>query len=215
MRKRQPSFTESLITSALEPYHLHLTHDLLGQISAYADLLMSWNQKISLTSLHDPAEIIKIHFGESLFAANSLPIDEGRLADVGSGAGFPGLGLRLYCPKLHLVLIEANSKKAAFLSEVVRRLHVDHAQVFRGRTEDYPEHAGQFDFITARAVGHFGELLDWANRALAAQGRVLLWVGAAGTRQILREPGWIWEDPVLLPESRGRYILCGRRFSTC
>lgn len=212
--ERQSPFTESLIRSALEPYHVHLTQSLVGQISAYADLLVSWNQKISLTSLRDPAEILKILFGESLLAAHLLPIDEGRLADVGSGAGFPGLALRLYRPKLDLVLIEANSKKAVFLSEIVRRLHIDHALVFPGRTEDYSKPAGQFDFITARAVGHFGELLDWTNMALAPQGRVLLWVGAAGTKEVLREPGWVWEDPLLLPESRGRYILSGRRSLT-
>lgn len=213
MAQRQSSFSETLMRSALEPYEVQLTRELAAQISAYADLLIAWNRKISLTSLHDPIEILKVHFGESLFAAHLLHLEEGRLADVGSGAGFPGLVLKVSCPKLHVTLLEANSKKATFLSEVVRKLGIDGVCVFCGRMETYPQREGQFDFITSRAVGHFEELLHWASTMLSNRGVVVLWAGDAGIQKIRREPGWSWEKPVLLPESRQRYVLVGRRSS--
>ncbi|MFY9530419.1 MAG: 16S rRNA (guanine(527)-N(7))-methyltransferase RsmG [Candidatus Acidiferrales bacterium] len=210
MAQRRSSFSETLIRSALEPYEVQLTRELAAHISAYAELLSAWNRKISLTSLHDPIEILKVHFGESLFAAHLLQLEEGRLADVGSGAGFPGLVLKVYRPKLHLTLIEANSKKAAFLSEVVRKLGIGSVRVFCGRMETYPEREGQFDFITCRAVGRFEELLYWASKTLATQGAVVLWAGDSGIQKIRREPGWSWEDPARLPESGQRYVLIGR-----
>jgi 16S rRNA (guanine527-N7)-methyltransferase len=210
MAQRQSSFCETLIRSALEPYEVQLTRELAAQISAYAELLIAWTRKISLTSLRDPIEILKVHFGESLFAAHLLQLEEGRLADVGSGAGFPGLVLKVARPRLHLTLIEANSKKATFLSEVVRKLGIDGVRVFCGRMETYPEREGQFDFITSRAVGHFEKLLHWASTMLSTRGTVVLWAGDSGIQKVRREPGWSWENSVLLPKSRQRYVLVGR-----
>ena len=90
-------------------------------------------RRFSLTTVTDPLEIIRFHFGESLFAAKSLPITKGRLADVGSGAGFPGLPIRMISPNVDLLLIEPNLKKVAFLAEVIRSLDLNRTEVFRGR----------------------------------------------------------------------------------
>src|SRR5689334_6164175 len=102
----------------LTPYYPMYSVHLGDRIRAYIALLSEWNRKISLTAVTDPIEIVKFHFGESLFAAYTLEIGDGRLADVGSGAGFPGIPIALAVPCVQVTLIEANAKKAAFLYEV-------------------------------------------------------------------------------------------------
>ena len=92
---------------------------------------------MSLTTVTNPNEILKFHFGESLFAAPAAQISDGRLADVGSGAGFPGLAIRILVEPLEVMLIESNTKKAAFLSEVSRELCLKDVEVFRGRMENF------------------------------------------------------------------------------
>jgi 16S rRNA G527 N7-methylase RsmG len=127
----------SEIRDLLTPYAVTLDDPVIEQIQTYLSLLLVWNKKISLTALEDPREIIQMHFGESFAAINLGPIS-GRLADVGTGAGFPGLPLKLISPSIHVTLIEPNQKKCAFLHELVRNLKLTDVEIFRGRFEDYP-----------------------------------------------------------------------------
>jgi 16S rRNA (guanine527-N7)-methyltransferase len=178
------------------------------KIQLYIGLLLAWNKKISLTKYVDPIEIIKFHFGESLFVLNSLQLAEGTLADVGSGAGFPGLPIALLSSSLDVSLIEANGKKAAFLSEVVRRLGLRNVKVLNTRMEDAK--ASPFlDFVTVRAVAQTEELFGWAKRSLAKGGKLVLWVGDEGTKNSCQIKGWQWAAPVLIPGSQKRYIVVG------
>lgn len=113
----------------------------LEQLHTYLELLLRWNARINLTAVRDPEQMVTRHFGESLFAARVLLEDRRchalTLADVGSGAGFPGIPLKLFAPELELTLIESQGKKATFLREVLRALHLERAQVFGGRAEDW------------------------------------------------------------------------------
>src|SRR5271156_5159350 len=113
------------IQADLEPYGIEASSDLCTSIQRYIALLLQWSKRISLTTVTDPVKIVRFHFGESLFAASAVPIRGGRLADVGSGAGFPGLALRLAVADLSAALIESNVNKATFLSEIVRDLKLD------------------------------------------------------------------------------------------
>src|SRR5580658_5381889 len=99
----------------------------LQHISTYIDLLLRWNARVNLTAVRDPEEIVTRHFGESLFAARHLFPQQGAasseyLIDLGSGAGFPGLPMKVWRPNLRLTLIEATQKKCTFLQEAVRKL---------------------------------------------------------------------------------------------
>ena len=152
-------------------------------ISTYIDLLLRWNARINLTAIREPEEIVTRHFGESLFAARHLfparsapgqapepAISEvGKSStsaiDVGSGAGFPGLPIKIWAPQIHLTLIESNQKKATFLREVVRTLTLTNINVFPGRAENYP--GPPADVVTLRAVEQFDTALPVATRLVA------------------------------------------------
>ena len=201
--------SDALLRQLLAPYGVALTAGQVHQIQRYISLLVQWNQKVNLTSITEFRQIIELHFGESIFAAHVAPIERGRLADAGSGAGFPGLALKIACPELRVVLIEANSKKAAFLAEVKRRLELEHVEILRSRYEELSVPAGFADYVSARAVGGFPGLLRWARGVLAPRGKLLLWLGADDSRRISRTSGWIWREPVAIPNSSNRVLLVG------
>jgi 16S rRNA (guanine527-N7)-methyltransferase len=199
-------FDEQII-AGLTPYGITPDRRLRGQIRDYVSLLLLWNHKVSLTTIAKPEDIIRFHFGESFFIAKSLTLENGRLADVGSGAGFPGIPMAMLFRGLQVTLIEANAKKAAFLSEVIRKLALPNACVVRARMRDVE--LGGFDFITARALGPYEELLEWAIRSLSGSGKLILWLGEDDAARISQERGWSWQDPVRIPGSRRRVILIG------
>lgn len=198
------------ICEALAPFAITPNEDQVARIREYVLLLLKWNRSVSLTSVTDPVEIVGRHFGESMFAAKLLPVENCRLADVGTGAGFPGLALKIACPSTHLTLIESNKKKCAFLSEAVRALGLTDVEVRAERFEEIRPEAFQVNIITCRAVGEFKQLLRWSAKALARRGHLLLWVGSEDSTRIARTPGWTWQPAVRIPESQRRFILIGR-----
>src|SRR5437868_14660211 len=110
----------AVIRRAIEEFQLPAYDDQVLQIQRYIKILLAWNDKVNLTAIRDPLEILYRHFCESMFAGISVPIESGRLADAGTGAGFPGLPLKILRPGLQVFLIESNLKKATFLAEVIR-----------------------------------------------------------------------------------------------
>jgi len=206
-----PSLTVKEIASRLAPFCARLSDDALMAVSKYIDLLRLWNHKVSLTTIEEPLEIVARHFGESIFIGNLVNFSYGRLADVGSGAGFPGLPLKIAFPELEIFLIEPNIKKCAFLTEVMTELNLRGVQIIRKQYANIGSEIGKFDFICSRAIGNYKNLLRWARGRLDLGGRVILSVGLEDSIQMSREEGWIWETPIRLPESRKRMIVVGRR----
>src|SRR5271154_282753 len=121
--------SDSMISKGLAIYGFTPDPEFCAGLRSYVSLLLKWNRTISLTTVIDPIEILKFHFGESLFAASLIPNQESRLADGGSGAGFPGFPLAMAFPSLHAAMIESNKKKCAFLSEVSRAVGRKNADV--------------------------------------------------------------------------------------
>jgi len=150
-----------------------------------------------------------LHFGESFWATKLADFGKSRLADVGSGAGFPGLALKLLYPDSHVTLIESNAKKAAFLAEVTRTLELKDVEIFRGRAEAWVPDGRHFDFMTARAVGNFPALLDWGASYLSPGGRAVLWVGLDAMPHLHVDNRWSWQEPSLIPGSQQRYVVVG------
>jgi len=172
---------------------------------------------MSLTAITDPVEIIRFHFGGSIFALTEGAISDGRLADVGSGAGFPGLPIRLACPSIDLTMIESNIRRCTFLREVSRKLRVDgDVRVLNSRIEDLPPPSPsedeRFNFISVRAVGDFDVLMDFARKFLAEKGRLVLWIGQEDAETLAEAHSvlWKWSDPILIPNSSRRNLLSGQ-----
>lgn len=197
------------IKSSLVAYRVLADDALCERINTYIRLLLKWNQKISLTTVTNPAEILRFHFGESLFATSVVQIEESRLADVGSGAGFPGLALRLLAEFNQLTLIDSNAKKAAFLAEVSRELNFKNVDIFRGRMEEFASRQTGIDLITARALGQHDQLLEWSHSHLNSSGKIVLWLGEEDVSKILQNSAWTWYAPVKIPNSERRFILSG------
>jgi 16S rRNA (guanine527-N7)-methyltransferase len=196
------------ISELLRPYQVDASPALCQQIILYVDVLLQWNQKISLTTVVDPEEIVRFHFGESFWGAVVAGRPEGRLADLGSGAGFPGIALKLLIPALSIDLIESNAKKAAFLAEVCRRLGLQGVRITKTRFEDFVE-AVKFSIVTSRALGSFEETLKWSETNLETGGRLLLWVNSEDAEQISRSPVFSWRPPVPIPSTKNRCIIAG------
>src|ERR1700747_1992615 len=110
------------IHRALAEFRLSVNDKQVQCIQQYMAMLLKWNDAVNLTAIRDPLEILYRHFCESMFAASVVSLDNGRLGDVGSGGGFPGLPLKIARPGLDIVLVESNVKKATFLAEAVREL---------------------------------------------------------------------------------------------
>ena len=206
----QIPLTEEQITCSLSPFRVQPSNEQILKIREYIRLLLKWNQSVSLTSIVDPTEILARHFGESMYACSLMPVENSRLADVGSGAGFPGLAMKIICPGLHVILIESNKKKCAFLSEIVRALDLTGVEVLPMRFEEMRVASGFAEIIAARALGGFPDLLRWAKTALAPRGHAILWVGGEDATKISSTAGWIWQPAVRIPESQRRFILIGR-----
>ncbi len=144
----------------------------LDRFARYRDLLLEWNRRANLTSVTDPEEVEVKLFADSLalcpaiarFRATGGGQDALRLADIGAGAGFPGLALKIADPSLEVVLIEATGKKVAFMEAAIQALALEGARAVHGRAEELahrPEYRGRFDVVTARAVARLPTLLEY------------------------------------------------------
>jgi 16S rRNA (guanine527-N7)-methyltransferase len=204
----------------------------LQDISTYIDILLRWNSRINLTAIRAPEEIVTRHFGESLFAAHHLfpkvyPVTSvssvlkdfdsvnerrpanGRVADLGSGAGFPGVPIKLWAPSIALTLIESNHKKAAFLRELARALTLTDIDIQNARAETLPP--STFDVVTLRAVERLPKVLPVAATLLAPNGRLALLISTTQldpSRSTL--PNLSWTRPIPVPQSQSRILVVGR-----
>jgi 16S rRNA (guanine527-N7)-methyltransferase len=200
-----------VINKALREFQVELTPEQVASIQRYIVMLLSWNEKVNLTAIRDPLEILYRHFCESMYAAATVPLQAGRLADVGSGAGFPGLALKIARPELQMFVIESNVKKATFLAEVVRELGLTDARVLVSQYEELGEEIAPLDFACSRALGEFDRFLGWAHSDRVAAGQAILWVGGRDIDEIKRIRGWLWKDPISIPRSLQRFLLVGDR----
>ncbi len=144
------------------------------QIADYLALLRKWNSRINLTSDKDPGTLVTRHVFDSLLYFHGLEA-QGDTADIGSGAGFPGIPINLVDPGRSLVLVEGQRKRASFLEEVVRRLGLPGVRVVRSRAEDLPPiYNERFDFVLFKAVAPLMDCLRLAAPLLSPGGRAVI-----------------------------------------
>jgi len=169
--------TEILITGAAD-LGVRLEETQVESFRKYLDELLKWNRKVNLTAIVDPGEIVVRHFLDSLALAGLLPDGMFRAADVGAGAGFPGLPLKIALPGMRLVLVEPARRKATFLRQIIRQLGLQGAEVAEYKVESFArEHPGGFDVVFSRALAEPARLLPLVAPLLRPSGRVLLSLG--------------------------------------
>ena len=203
-----------VIRRALGEFQLSVIDEQVLQIQQYIKILLMWNEKVNLTAIRDPLEILYRHFCESMYAAEAIPLKNGRLADAGSGGGFPGLPLKIIRPDLQVFLVESNIKKVTFLAEVIRELGLKGAQVLARRYEELGEEVAPLDYVCSRALGEFPAFLEWARSEQIATKQVILWIGSRDLPEIQEIGGWQWHDPIEVPHSLRRLLLVGTRKSS-
>lgn len=161
---------------------------------SHLSLLLCWNRKINLTSIKDLNLIVRRHFLDSIAVVPYLT-PAGRLMDAGSGAGFPGLPIKIVLPEKEVVLVESRRKKANFLREFTRRLSIEGVQVIERRLEDLKaKEIGLFDEVVTRAFGAADLFLRLSSPLLSPMGRSLILHGpkAAGLFPTLKKRSLDW-----------------------
>jgi len=212
------------IATLLEPFlERSLSQSQLDQISIYLDLLLRWNARINLTAIRNEEEIVTRHFGESLFLARHLfnagatllahsamsgtPPHPTRVLDIGSGAGFPAIPIKIWAPHIHLTLIESNHKKAAFLSEVGRALKLTDINVMPGRAEAIAiSLRSKADVVTLRAVDRLETILPQAVAFLAPKGTLALLVTTTQIPRLMTLTSLKWHSQIHIPKSHTRVL---------
>jgi len=203
--------SEETIRRALGEFQISVNSEQVVLIQQYIKTLLRWNEKLNLTAIRDPLEILYRHFCESMFAVGAIPVDKGRLADIGSGPGFPGIPLKLARPELELCLVESNIKKGTFLAEVVRELQLTNTRVLISRYEELGEEIAPLDYVCSRAVGEFQPFLEWAGSERVQAHQVVLWIGGRDLEEVRKLKSWEWNEPILIPKSLQRYLLVGKK----
>lgn len=171
------------------------------QLEQHFELLNKWNKTINLTSIHDPRAMVERHYCESLFLGTHLPKGRLAIADVGSGAGFPGIPVAILRPDCSLALVESHRRKCAFLREATHEL--PNVRVIAERVEVV---SGSFEWATSRAVNY--------SDIEIALGKLAQHVAILGGQVMPNRQCFTWNTPIQLPWGRQRYLWLGSRRST-
>lgn len=169
----------------------------LALLEEHWELLRVWNKKLNLTTIHDVEAAVERHYAESIFLGLRLPAGSLQVADIGSGAGFPGFPVAVLRPDCVVTLIESHQRKAVFLREVTRKL--PNVRVLAKRAEDL---AGGFDVAVSRAVSY--QDLERSLRRLAPRAMLL-----TGQDVPPESVGFIWEPAISLPCGDRRFLRIG------
>lgn len=160
------------LRGGIDQMGLALPDAAVTRLLDYQALLERWNTTYNLTAVRDPGEMLTRHLLDSLAIA---PYVHGTtLADLGTGAGLPGIPLAIALPQCDVLLVDANGKKVRFLREVIRTLKLERVRAVQARVETV---TGEFDCITARAFASLADMLAWGGRLLAADGEWLAMKG--------------------------------------
>jgi len=155
----------SMLKEGSSKLGVDLSQKQIEQFMTYKDVLLEWNQKMNLTAIEDEKEIIIKHFLDSISCVKSgALLSEGKVIDVGTGAGFPGIPLKIISPNIQLTLLDSLNKRIGFLKEVGNQLGINDIEYVHGRAEDEgqnKDHREKYDFAVARAVAPLNVLLEY------------------------------------------------------
>ena len=156
------------------------------QFFEYMNLLIEWNEKINLTAITDPEEIILKHFIDSITILKELQ-DNSSVVDVGTGAGFPGIPLSIMNPTLKITLVDSLNKRLIFLQEVINKLQLTNVEIVHARAEEFGQnkkYREKFDFATSRAVANLATLSEYLIPLVKVNGKVISMKAADAINEI-------------------------------
>lgn len=177
---------KDLIINGSEKLNIPLDEKQVNQLLDYADILREWNEKINLTAITDDEGIATKHFLDSLTALQTGFV-KGKVIDVGTGAGFPGLVLKIAKPEISLTLLDSLNKRIVFLDDVCKRLDIDGVKTVHARAEDGGrdrQYRGQFDTVVSRAVARLSVLSEWCIPFLREGGYFLALKGPLADEEL-------------------------------
>lgn len=192
MDKAQNETFRQTLTTATTQVGVPLSPEQLDACARYVDLLLATNQHVNLTRIVEPAEVAVKHFADSLTLFRALPDlpENATLADVGTGAGFPGLVVKIARPDLRVTLLDATAKRLTFLRDVAEALDLRGVSLVHARAEDAgrdPKYRDRFDLVTARAVAALPTLLEWCGPLVRVGGQFVAMKGANITEERIGE----------------------------
>lgn len=168
---------------ALNKRNIVLNDKMIDQLNDYATYLKEYNEKINLTAIVEYEEVLDKHFYDSLLLVNHDL--EGTLVDIGTGAGFPGVVLKIVFPKLRVLLVEPLNKRCVFLNSLIERLGLKDIEVLNVRGEDYSlGHREEYDYVTARAVSNLNNLIEVCGALVKKDGYFICLRGKDGRFEI-------------------------------
>lgn len=177
--------TKEEFINKLNKEGISLNEGQLDKLDNYASFLKEYNEKINLTAITEYEEVLDKHFYDSLL----LSIDkkpQGTLVDVGTGAGFPGVVLKIAYPELKVILIEPIKKRCVFLEELIKRLDLKDIEVINTRAEEYSlKHRELYDYVTARAVSNLNMLIEVCGALVKKEGYFIALRGSKGDEEII------------------------------
>ncbi len=158
----------------LKKNNIILTEDQLSKLSQYYNFLVSENQKYNLTSITEEKDVYLKHFYDSLMIIKSIELNNQYICDIGTGAGFPGMVLKIVFPNIKIDLLDATNKKCHFLTELIEKLQLTNINVINQRAEDYSQKIREkYDIVTSRAVAPLKHLLEYGIPLLKIEGKFI------------------------------------------
>lgn len=171
---------KELMSFYAKEINIVFNEEQLNSFYNYMKLLLEWNEKINLTAITNPEEIIIKHFIDSLTISKYLEQNK-KIADLGTGAGFPGIPLKIYRADLNIVLVDSLNKRINFLNEVISKLNLKNIKTIHSRIEDFgkdKKYRESFDYVTARAVANLSVLSEYLIPVVRVDGQCICMKGS-------------------------------------
>lgn len=178
-------FFEKMQAKALD-LEVQFSVEQLERFFTYMELLIEWNEKINLTAIIEPEEIILKHFIDSITILKEIK-DGGTLVDVGTGAGFPGIPLSIMNPTIKITLVDSLNKRLIFLQEVINQLKLENVEIVHARAEEFGQnkkYREKFDIATSRAVANLSTLSEYLIPLVKMDGKVISMKASAAQEEI-------------------------------
>ena len=171
---------KQIMTENLKPLNIELSDMQIEQFYNYMNILIEWNKIMNLTGITEPKEVITKHFIDSLTVLNKID-KQSKLIDVGTGAGFPGIPIKIAFPEIEVVLLDSLNKRIKFLNKVIEKLQLDNIKTIHGRAEDYGKdknYREKYDIAIARAVAPLNILLEYLMPFVKVGGKCICMKGS-------------------------------------